>query len=81
MAKKIMETPAPDLSGDISLKEIGQCIRHVRTSNGMTITDAALMLGMSNTTVINIEKGTEKISVKNLFKAIHAFGISLRIEL
>jgi len=76
--KQVVESPMPNLQS-IGLPELGQMIKHKRTSNGLKIKDAADLLGVSVTTLMRIEKGKPTVSGGNLFKALKGFGIELNV--
>ncbi len=80
MAKKVVTTPKPGKMENISLPEIGQMIKHNRTVNNVKIEEVANYLGMSRTTIVNIENGSDKISVKNLFKLMSEFGVQINLS-
>jgi len=77
--KQVVVAPKPNIQ-TIGLSELGQMVKHKRTSNGLKIKDAADLLGVSVTTLIRIEKGEPSVSGGNLFKALKGFGIELNIE-
>lgn len=79
MAKKVVFTPAPDLTDDLDMASIGEYIRHQRTKSGITLVDAAALSNLSKQTYQNIEKGHSKVKVASLLKACRAFGVRLRI--
>ncbi len=80
MAKKVIESPKPQLDRDAGLVEIGLMVKHVRTKNKMKIEEVCNWLEMSKSTLIKIEKGNETVSARNLFKVLREFGIHLRIQ-
>lgn len=56
-------------------KQVGQMIRVVRRSQGVTLQELGDKIGMGRPSVINIEKGRQNISVEQLHQiaqALHA---------
>ena len=59
MAKRVVATQKPDLNTPVNMQQLGQFVRFRRTSEGMTIEDAAGICGVSKQTFSNVESGLE----------------------
>jgi transcriptional regulator with XRE-family HTH domain len=63
------------------LFEIGKRIRHERKNRHMTQAELAKALGMSRTTIGQIEKGTvQEIGVRKLIRMLEFFELELRVR-
>lgn len=63
------------------LTEIGQKIRTARKLRGLSQAELAKSLGMSRTTIGQIESGTvQEIGVRKLMRLLDALGLELRVR-
>lgn len=63
------------------LFEIGQQIKGARKQRKMSQTNLAMMLGMSRTTIGQIENGTvQEIGVRKLFRILETLGLELQVR-
>lgn len=63
------------------LYDIGQQIKLARKQRKMSQADLATMLGMSRTTISQIENGSvQEIGVRKLIRILEIFGLELRIR-
>jgi transcriptional regulator with XRE-family HTH domain len=63
------------------LFEIGKEIREKRKSRGFTQAELAEILGMSRTTIGQIEKGTvQDVGVRKLIRLLDYLGLELRVR-
>ena len=56
-------------------REIGQRIRDVRESRKMKQAELAELLGLTRTSVTNIERGKQKITLDSLYALCQRFGL------
>ena len=77
MPKRITIHPEPDASEEIDSKWLGNMIRHLRTSHGITLQDAAGLCNLSKQTYNDIELGKGTVSVNSLFNVLTMFKIKL----
>lgn len=61
---------------DVKIK-IGQKIRRLRNSHGLSQEQFANLVGLDRTYISGIEQGKRNVSIVNLEKLAHAFGISI----
>ena len=80
MGKQIIVADKPDLSGSLDMQTIGKYVRYKRTSNKLTLEDAASLSGLSKQAYNNVEKGVENIRIETLLKVCAALGIKLFIQ-
>lgn len=64
------------LTGSV-LKTLGDLLKAARKRRGMSQADLAVRLGVDRRVVINIEKGSAKTSVGQVFEACYLLGIPL----
>lgn len=57
--------------------EVGEKVRAVRKAAGMDQENLARHLGLSRTTIINIEKGRQRLSLEQAWLISHIFEISI----
>lgn len=63
------------------LFDIGQKIRHARKHRKLTQTELATRLGMSRTTIGQIENGTiREIGTRKLIRILEVLGLELRVR-
>lgn len=76
--KRVIATPFPDpvLLGP---KDLGLAIKSARTSNGLTQLDAALSLGISKQTLIDLEKGSGTVSLGTAMNAARQLGVVMLV--
>lgn len=58
-------------------KAFGASIRAARRATGMTLADAALLLGIARQTLANLETGKSSVSLDTALRAAREFGLSL----
>jgi transcriptional regulator with XRE-family HTH domain len=58
-------------------KAFGASIRAARSATGMTLADAALLLGVARQTLTNLETGRSGVSLDTALRAAREFGVSL----
>lgn len=58
-------------------KAFGASIRAARSATGMTLADAALLLGVARQTLTNLETGKSSVSLDTALRAAREFGVSL----
>lgn len=73
--RRVTSTPFPDLH---LLDEVGfgAAVRAVRTSTGMTIADAAMMLGIARQTLQDLETGVGSVGIGLAMKIAKEIGVS-----
>ena len=63
------------------LTDIGKAIRTARKLRGLSQAELAKSLGMSRTTIGQIESGTvQEIGVRKLMRLLDALGLQLRVR-
>lgn len=75
--KRVKPIPAPaDLFVPDS-KAFGESIRAARCAARMTLSDAALVLGVARQTLINLETAKSGVSLETALRAAREFGVSI----
>lgn len=81
MAKRIVVSDKPKTDQPVDPVLVGEAVRFVRTSSGLTIEDAASLAGVSKQTLNDLEKAKPGARLDTLFKVTASLGIKLKIEL
>ena len=58
----------------LDLGELGKALRAARAENGLTQEDAAKLIGIGRTTLIDIEQGKRRLKAEELIKLAHGYG-------
>jgi transcriptional regulator with XRE-family HTH domain len=80
MAKRIVIPEKPNINVSVTQDLLGQSIRFVRTSSGLTIEDAASLSGVSKQSFSDAEQGKAGCRLNTIIKITKALGIKLHIE-
>ena len=80
MAKRVVQSSKPQLTGPLGSKQLGAFVRYRRTSEGITLQDAAALCGLSKQAYSNVEKGVATVRLDTVLKVLAALGIALRID-
>jgi len=70
-----MERHATSTDEKLFYRELGETFRRLRIGHSLTQEDVARSLGLTRTSVTNIEKGNQKILVHTLIAAADVFGV------
>ena len=81
MAKRIVIPEKPNINFSVTQDLLGQSIRFVRTSSGLTIEDAASLSGVSKQSFSDAEHGKPGCRLGTIIKITKALGIKIYIEL
>lgn len=57
--------------------DLGAYVRAARTQSGLTLEEAALSIGVSRQTMVNIEKNSGSVSFAVILQAARALGVVL----
>jgi putative transcriptional regulator len=63
----------------VTAQQIGPTIKALRKMRGMTQRELALAVGMSRTTITNIEAGRQGVSLEGTYKIAVALGYKLTL--
>ena len=77
MAKRIVVTPQPDQKDRMNEELLGQWVRFVRTSVGLSIEDAAALAGVSKQAFSDLEHGKAGCRLGIMMKILDSLGIEL----
>ena len=82
MAKRIVIPEKPNINLSVTQDLLGQSIRFVRTSSGLTIEDAASLSCVSKQSFsdADAEQGKPGCRLNTIIKITKALGITLHIE-
>lgn len=58
-------------------RALGEAIRAARRAAGMTLTDAALLLGIARQTLINLETAKGSVRLDTALRAAREFGVAI----
>lgn len=75
--KRVTPKPFPADPCVESLEQLGQCVKAARTQAGLRLQDAALALGVSIQTVVDIEAGRPSVTLGKLMTVLQGLGIDL----
>jgi DNA-binding XRE family transcriptional regulator len=76
MPRAAVPAPPPDLLVPDG-KAFGAAIRIARRAAGMTLTDAAMLLGIARQTLINLETAKCSVSLETALCAAREFGVAI----
>lgn len=77
MMRRVVPLPFPASPALRSPEELGAYIRAARTQSNLTLETAALLIGISKQTLLNIEKNPGSVSFSYVLRAAHELGVSL----
>jgi DNA-binding XRE family transcriptional regulator len=75
--RKVVPSPIPDQPFINDAEDLGLALRAVRTRSGMTLEEAALVIGVSKNTMQNLERGTGTVSLALAIKVSSGLGLRL----
>jgi transcriptional regulator with XRE-family HTH domain len=81
MAKRIIVTAKPEQKDCLNEKLLGQWVRFVRTSVGLSIEDAAALAGVSKQAFSDLEYGKVGCRLGIMMKILDSLGIKLGAEI
>ena len=61
----------------VQTTDLGAYVRAARTQSGLTLEEAALSVGVSRQTMVNIEKNSGSVSFAVILQAARALGVVL----
>ena len=79
LGKQVIETPAPLLDTIDSTTSLGLMIKHKRTSLGMSLKRTALLCGISDKSLRQLERG-ENVTTQTLFKVTNILGLKVVLD-
>jgi transcriptional regulator with XRE-family HTH domain len=68
--------PKPVMDKEAINKATGKYLQEVRKTLKISQEDLANKIGLTRTSIVNIEKGRQSLTVENLYKISEVFGIS-----
>ena len=80
MAKNVKETSQPSSNVISDIKDFGKHLKYKRTSQGLTLVEAAQLCNINNTTLIRLEKGSEGVRLSTALHVAKMFGLKLILE-
>ena len=75
--RRVVKIPFPTDPLAQDAASFGAAIRAARTAGGMTIADAALLLGVSKQTLADIETAKASVGLATALKVASAFGVGI----
>jgi DNA-binding XRE family transcriptional regulator len=75
--RTVVASSAPADPLILDAHSLGAAIRHARTSAGITLADAALAIGVSRQTMVNIEAGQGAVALPTVLLAARELGVAL----
>ncbi len=63
-----------------SLTQLGRLVRSRREAAGLTLDEAAALLGVGRRFLIELEHGKRRANIETLLRVLHALGLELVIE-
>ncbi|MDQ1340861.1 MAG: hypothetical protein QG567_2019 [Campylobacterota bacterium] len=77
MAKKVVVSEKPVSKIIESAADVGRIIKYVRTSNGLSIAEAAKLCNISHITFADLEKGKGDVKFSTVWHICHMFGLKI----
>jgi transcriptional regulator with XRE-family HTH domain len=68
--------PKPVMNKEAINKATGKYLQEIRKTLKISQEDLADKIGLTRTSIVNIEKGRQSLTVENLYKISEVFGIS-----
>lgn len=75
--RKVVHSPLPAQPVIRDAEDLGLALRALRTRSGMTLEEAALVIGVSKNTMQNLERGTGTVSLALAIKVASGLGLRL----
>lgn len=75
--KRVKPLPPPTDLVVPDSQAFGASIRVARCAAGMTLSEAALLLGIARQTLINLETAKSSVSLETALRAAREFGVSI----
>ena len=79
LGKRVKQTPTPETNFIDNTTSLGLMIQHKRTSLNMSIKKTALLCGISDKSLRQLESGGN-ITTETLFKIINILGLKVRLD-
>jgi len=77
LMKRVVPSLAPTDPLTLDPQSFGQAIRAARTAAGMTLVDAAAMMGVSKQTLSDLEKATGSVGLAIALKVARELGVGV----
>lgn len=77
LMKRVVPSPPPTDPLTLDPPSFGQAIRAARTAAGMTLVDAAAMMGVSKQTLSDLEKATGSVGLAIALKVARELGVGV----
>lgn len=75
--RRIIPTPVPDDPLVTDAAALGRAIRAARTASGLTLVDAAAVLGIAKQTLSDLETARVSVGLALALRAAQALGVSV----
>lgn len=63
-----------------TLADLGEAVRQRRQAAGMTLDEAAALLGVGRRFLVELENGKRRASIETVLRVLHDLGLELRVE-
>jgi len=77
LMKRVVPSPPPADPLTLDPKSFGQAIRAARTAAGVTMLDAAAMMGVSKQTLSDLEKATGSVGLAIALRVARELGVGV----
>jgi transcriptional regulator with XRE-family HTH domain len=75
--RKVVALPIPDEPQVLDALHFGALLRAARTQSGLTLADAAALLGVAKQTLGNLETGQRSVNLSTALAAAAALGVAV----
>ena len=75
--KRVVATPLPSDPFVSDARVLGAAVRAARTAAGLTVEDAALIIGVAKQTLSDLEAGKDTVSLGLVLRITRELGIAL----
>lgn len=75
--KRVIRTPTPSDAFISDARVVGAAVRAARTAAGLTISEAALTIGVAKQTLSDLEAGKESVSLGLVLRITRELGVAL----
>ena len=80
MAKNVKISTIPNSNVITDVKDFRKYLKYKRTSQGLTLVEAAQLCNINTTTLIRLEKGSEGVRLSTALYVAKMFGLKLILE-
>lgn len=78
MAKKVVPTPFPIQSNELTFEFLGDYIKAKRTHSNLTMHQAAMLCNVPVDVFTKLEKGRGSVTLESFLKVVNGLGLDIK---